>query len=306
MKRTVLEQATPPLCWIDISAPTAAELAELGATYRLPAHTIHDALDPRHLPKYERFGDLTFVIVRVGLADVRLHGETLETLTGKLAIFFRDDIVLTMHRRELPLIGDAETALEERVTKGETLTPLQLALELIDRAVDSFARPLEESEAALEACETRVFAGKELTALVERLYHLRRRASLFKRLLWHTADVLQKLVPAADAALPLHQDVRENVDSVRFLADELVDDVGNLLGIQLALAAHRTNEVIRVLTLFSAFFLPLTFIVGVYGMNFRFMPELASRWGYPAVWAVMLFVSGAIFLWIRRRGWLRE
>jgi magnesium transporter len=74
---------------------------------------------------------------------------------------------------------------------------------------------------------------------------------------------------------------------------------------QLALASHRTNEVVRVLTVFSVFFLPLTFIVGVYGMNFRYMPELTQRWGYPAVLAFMGLVTLMIYLWFHRRGWLR-
>jgi magnesium transporter len=85
----------------------------------------------------------------------------------------------------------------------------------------------------------------------------------------------------------------------------LLEDVNNLLSIQLALASHRTNEVVRVLTVFSVFFLPLTFIVGIYGMNFAHMPELRERWGYPAVMAAMGFVTLVIGLWFRRRGWLR-
>jgi len=92
---------------------------------------------------------------------------------------------------------------------------------------------------------------------------------------------------------------------MHFYADELLEDVNNLLSMQLALASHRTNEVVRVLTVFSVFFLPLTFIVGVYGMNFHFMPELRSPWGYPAVLVGMGLVTLAIYLWFRSRGWLR-
>jgi magnesium transporter len=88
-------------------------------------------------------------------------------------------------------------------------------------------------------------------------------------------------------------------------AEELVEDVNNLLSIQLALASHRTNEVVRVLTVFSVFFLPLTFVVGIYGMNFDFMPELRQRWGYPAIIIGMGIVTLAIYTWFRRRGWLR-
>jgi magnesium transporter len=104
---------------------------------------------------------------------------------------------------------------------------------------------------------------------------------------------------------PLYRDVQENAESSHFYADELLDDVNTLLNIQLALASHRTGEVMRVLTVFSVFFLPLTFIVGVYGMNFEYMPELRTRWGYPAVLAAMGIVTLTIFFWFRRRGWLR-
>ena len=77
-----------------------------------------------------------------------------------------------------------------------------------------------------------------------------------------------------------------------------------MLQVQLSMSSKRTNEVMRILTVFSAFFLPLTFIVGIYGMNFRHMPELALRWGYPATLVGMAGLSLGIFVWFRRKGWL--
>jgi magnesium transporter len=118
--------------------------------------------------------------------------------------------------------------------------------------------------------------------------------------------VVQHIVPGAGKAATLFRDVQENAESYHFYADELLDDANTLLNVQLALASHRTGEVMRVLTVFSVFFLPLTFIVGVYGMNFRFMPELNSPWGYPAVLGAMLLVTLLIYRWFRSRGWLRE
>ena len=91
----------------------------------------------------------------------------------------------------------------------------------------------------------------------------------------------QRMVPSGGKATALLRDVQENAESYHFYADELLDDANTLLNVQLALASHRTSEVMRVLTVFSVFFLPLTFIVGMYGMNFHYMPELRERWGYP-------------------------
>jgi magnesium transporter len=114
------------------------------------------------------------------------------------------------------------------------------------------------------------------------------------------------MTPPAGRGASLFRDVQENVESSHFYADELLDDVNTVLNVQLALAAHRTGEVMRILTVFSVFFLPLTFVVGVYGMNFDLMPELHARWGYPAVLAAMGLITLMIYLWFRRRGWLRE
>jgi magnesium transporter len=88
------------------------------------------------------------------------------------------------------------------------------------------------------------------------------------------------------------------------LVEELHDSVSSLLNIYISLSSQRTNEVMRVLTVFSAFFLPLTFIVGVYGMNFSHMPELIHPYGYLGVWVVMLIVTILIFRWFKQKGWI--
>ena len=146
----------------------------------------------------------------------------------------------------------------------------------------------------------------EFRADLREIHRLKRQVTLCKRLLWRTVDVTQRMVSNAGKAAALLRDVQENAESYHFYADELLDDANTLLNAQLALASQRTSEVMRVLTVFSVFFLPLTFIVGVYGMNFRYMPELYERWGYPAVVLVMAVVTFAIYRWFRVRGWLRR
>ena len=102
----------------------------------------------------------------------------------------------------------------------------------------------------------------------------------------------------------LVRDIRDQHLKMQTMYNQILEDVNNLLNITVSFAAQRTTEVMRILTLFSAFFLPLTFIVGIYGMNFSFMPELGKRWGYPAVLIGMAVVTIIIFLWFRRKKWL--
>ncbi len=100
------------------------------------------------------------------------------------------------------------------------------------------------------------------------------------------------------------KDIRDLHVEVLTLFDQINDDVNNLLNTYLSLAAQKTNDVMKVLTIFSVFFMPLTFIVGVYGMNFRHMPELNERWAYPGVLGLMLLITVILFFWMKHKKWL--
>ncbi len=305
-RRIVLEREEPKFQWVDVVAPSHSELADIAREYGLHATSVHDCLDPEHLPKYERIGTTTFMIVRVMDDAAGEDCASVHDMTRKVAVFFGPGFLLTVHRVPQPFLERLESDVKERQQGSGPLMP-RLLLDLINAAIDSFGKPMEVAERAIEQFETTLFRDDEdLGELLQRVYHQKQRVTLIKRLLLHTMDAVQKLSPPADASAPLYQDTRENINSMYVYADELIDDVSNLLSIHLALASHRTNEVVRVLTVFSVFFLPLTFIVGVYGMNFRFMPELQHRLGYPGVWAVMVLVTVLIFVWFRRRGWLRS
>lgn len=306
--RTVIAAGEPKFTWIDVFEPSPEETEEIIRTYGLHPTSVQDCLDPEHLPKYERIGPVTFMIVRAVDEHAPEDADTMQEITRKLAIFSGLDFMVTIHRTDQPFI--ARLRQEYQGQAGEdhpevTLVP-RLLTDLINGVIDSYGKPLEAAETSLDSFEDTLFGNLEFTGIIRGLHGVKRRLALFKRLLIHTGDVVQRLVPASEPTAPLYQDLRENAQSMSVYADALLDEANNLLGMQLALAAHRTNEVVRVLTVFSVFFLPLTFIVGIYGMNFHFMPELRQRWGYPAVLVLMAGVTLAIYLWFRRRGWLRR
>jgi magnesium transporter len=176
---------------------------------------------------------------------------------------------------------------------------------IITRVVGSYAAPLEASENDAGTLEEKVLEQRDVAAALRHSSLLKRRIGVMRWMLRRTMDVTLTLKSAPDAATTQLQEARERAERLYLIADELVDDVNNLITLQLALASHQTNEVMRLLTVFSAFFLPLTFIVGVYGMNFEHMPELKKSWGYPAVWGVMGATVASVFAWFRSRGWLK-
>jgi magnesium transporter len=308
--QTVLSSSEPAFVWVDVVNPTPAELGDVARRYNLHPTSVEDSLEPEHLPKYERIGATTFMIVRAIDTAAKADCSTLHEMTRKVAIFYGPDFLITIHRNEQPFLseiieGQRKTAPPAGVAERRKGFLPRLLINIVNCAIATYQKPLEDAETSIDMFEATVFGEHEFARLLRRIYLVKRRVTLMRRMLSHTLDAVKKLVPGSEPTAPLYQDLRENAESMHFFADELLEDVNNLLSIQLALASHRTNEVVRVLTVFSVFFLPLTFIVGVYGMNFQYMPELRERWGYPAVLIGMAVVTLAIYLWFRRRGWLR-
>ncbi len=305
MIHTVID-GTQGLTWVDVVEPTSAELTEIAHLYGLHPTSVRDCLDPEHLPKFERFPDRYFAIIRVFDVASSADCATVNEMTRKVAIFAGPDFVVTIHRKALPFLTNLQQGW--RVDAGEGGTePLthRLILDIIDQGLATFEAPLEKIEEGLDEIEEALFQNHHDSEDLLDLYVLRRRTTLSKRMLWRSLEVLKLFSPPADATTPHYQDVRESAEAMHFYADELLESATNLTNLQLSLSSQKTNQVMRILTLFSAFFLPLTFLVGVYGMNFEYMPELSWRWGYPAVWVVMVIITLVIYTWFRRRGWLK-
>jgi magnesium transporter len=305
MQSVAYRSENPAFTWIDVYDPALEELLELARRYGLHETSVEDCLDPEHLPKHERIGETTFLILRVFDQQSSERAANVQQLTRKIALFLRHDLAITIHRVDLPLMQDLRRRFAGQEPEA-TCTPLELLSALLRGALASYEKPLTGAEESVDQFEEALFRAGAETPSLPRIHYLKRRVSLMKRMLWHTVGITQRLTPTGERTQPVYQDLRENAESYHFWADELLEEVNNLLGIHVAMASHRTNEVMRVLTVFSAFFLPLTFIVGVYGMNFDWMPELRERWGYPAVLGFMTIVSLVIFIWFRRRGWLRR
>jgi magnesium transporter len=300
MREAVVDNGT--FRWVDVVGPAHDEFVDLAREFGFHAHAVEDCLDPWHLPKHERIGDATFVILRAYDPDAPAAATNVQELSRKIAVFYRQALVVTVHRTASPVVNGVRARFGAGSTEVCSETVLLGAL--FNGALDSFEPPLDRADDRVDEFEEALLSRTRRSPDLEAIHHLKRRVNLIKRLLWQTNSVVQRLVPPQERAGAVFQDVKENAESYYFYTDQLLEEVNNLLSIHVALSSHRTNEVMRVLTVFSAFFLPLTFIVGVYGMNFKFMPELERQWGYPAVLVVMASVSAAIAWWFRRRGWL--
>ena len=297
--------------WLDVSNPSPERLEQLAQTYNLHPTSVQDCLQPEHLPKYELIEDVSFVVLRTYDPDAPADADSVQDLTRKVAIFFSQKFVLSIHRKDQGLIQD----LMERWSKKSqnASSPEHVLADLMNGVLRSYERPVLECLNELELFETEIFgAGRSRKFRLSKGYYLKRKTSVFKRMLRATTEPVNRTMAGADIELsPQFQDAKDVIDNLSFYSDEVLENINSLLNLFVSLASqrtneasHKTNEVMRVLTIFSCFFLPINFIASIYGMNFANLPETHWEYGYFYALGLMASVSLGIFIWFRRRGWL--
>lgn len=292
---------TCPFVWVDITNPTPEELDAVARQYGLYYTLIKDCLEPDHLPKFEAVDHINFLITRIHNPKKEREVDSIQDLSSKIAIFYSSEFLITVHRLPQPMLEEVRSRY---VDKGHCPSTTDLAIRIVHWVLHSYQEPGLALLSQLDRHESVVFLKTKVpNAILQKLYFIKRKAASAKRIVMLSNDILASL-RRIEGDSPLLQDTQDLQLKVVTLYDQLEESVTGLLNIYLSLSAQRTNEVMRVLTIFSAFFLPLTFIAGIYGMNFDWMPELKWSAGYPIVLGIMLAVAAGIFVWFRRKGWL--
>jgi magnesium transporter len=301
MIKTILE-AESGYQWIDVISPSDKDLRELVRQYKMPAAAVKDCMAAFHMPKVEPINDWTYFIVRYYDLYCEDDADTIQEITNKVAIFVNKDYILTIHRTGQPTLAQLANEWRQgshtRYENSEHFT-----YKLLDMLLKTYELGMNQASERLDAYEKEVFQVMKDGSIFERLYQLKRRGSVFKRMLYLTKELIHSYMKHSNDYPLAHHNI-EFADSLYYRVDELHENANNLINLRLSLASHRTNEIMGILTIFSVFFLPLTFIVGVYGMNFKFMPELESDNGYGIVWIVMITIVAGIYIWFKKKGWV--
>ncbi len=290
--------------WIDVISPAPSDYTQLTATYNLHPASVQDCLAPMHLPKYEKIDETVFMIARFYDVISKKEADNIQQLTNKIALFISDRFLITIHRREEPFLSSVITKWKNKGKELENSSPGHLVNQVLSKIIHTYDPGLHTSQDQLDKYEQYIFKGTKNTQLIWELYIVKRRASVFKRMLFLTRDMIDKYAKSGKELDPFTLDLVDNAQSLQFLSDELHENVNNLLNLHLSLSSHRQNEIMGVLTVFSVFFLPPTFIVGLYGMNFDNMPELHTTNGYFVVIFVMLFISISTYVWFKKKKWM--
>ena len=300
MIKTLAEPSEFHFEWVDVYDPSQDELHEVARRYELHDSSVEDCLQPDHLPKHENVGPYIFIIFRIHAESVTSQADTVQELTDKIAIFMKDNLIITIHRNPW---AQSQEISEKFVKTGLCKSANHILNEIVKSGLKTYDDRANELTREIEYFEENMFLKNRKVSLLERLYYLKRKVDVTRRILILSNEIIEK-TDSKENSDTYTRDTRDLYVKLHTIYDSLFENTNHLLSIYFSISSQRTNEIIRVLTIFSVFFMPLTFIVGVYGMNFEFMPELKMKLGYPGVMIAMAAITGLIYVWFKKRGWL--
>ena len=277
--------------WVDVENPENKDLAQITTAHNLKYSLVKDSLELGHLPKYEQTPTAIFFIFRAYTSDVNLKIDAVGEMSNKIAFFIFEDKILTIHRANFEFLKLQE---DTHIKLGDFF------LRIVSLMIDSYNKPTKDLADKIEDIEKAVFLKDPRNILLEELYYIKSQSRILKKILQITQNVVDQVSEKYSSSY-LYQDIRDSLLRLLTSNEESVENSNQLMNTYLSISNQKNNEVVRLLTIFSAFFLPLTFIAGVYGMNFKFMPEINWQVGYYYSLLLMLTVVIVIYIWFRRK-----
>jgi len=277
--------------WIDFCQPDRATLDKIAEQYNLDIFQIIDSLEHGHLPKFEKQPNYNFLILRAFTSTIEHGATTINDLSNKIAFFYNDDKIISVHRSPFAFL--------ERIDIEFSKTE-DLLIYLIHKMVGSYQSPLNELDKKIEEFEKTIFLKDYSKVSLEDLYFLKTQTRITKKLLQLFQNVTNQIEVSESNKTAL-QDIKDTLLNLILNYDEVLENANNLLNSYHSVNSQKSNDVMKLLTIFSAFFLPLTFVAGIYGMNFENMPELRWQFGYFMTLSIMAIIAIIIYFWFKRK-----
>jgi len=304
----------PGVRWLNVNGVHRTEVIEqIGAALELHPLTMEDIVSLGQRPKIEDYERYLYIALRMlaygggGREDGPGDDGPGELDNEQLSLILLDGVVVTFQERP----GDVFEPLRERLRQGKgrlrRLGADYLAYALLDIVIDRYFAVVEDYGDAIEDLEAEILSNPT-TEVLQRVNHLKRETLMVRKAVWPLREVIAGLEREegdlmSATAITYLRDAHDHAIQVIDTVESLRDMLTNLHDMYLSALSYRMNDVMKVLTIIATIFIPISFLVGVYGMNFHHMPELAWPWAYPALWGLMIAIAVGMLATFRRRGW---
>ena len=295
---------TPSISWVNmIGLHDVSQFKQIQDVFGIHPLVLEDILSTAQRPRMEDYGDYIFIVLRL----IYLDPESRHIISEQVSMILGKDFLLSFQESSGSVFNQVRDRI--RTSKGRLRRSGAdyLAYCLLDTIIDSYFVVLEEFGERIEDLQEQV-TGRPKPSVLELIHRTKRDMIILRKALWPVRELISGLIKietdlieeSTDVFL---RDVYEHSIQIMETIEMLRDMVSSALDIYLSSASNRMNEVMRVLTVISTIFIPLTFIAGVYGMNFENMPELKMRYGYAGIWGVMILAAGCMIFFFKKRRW---
>ncbi len=290
--------------WVNIDGIHDTKLIQqIGDLFKIHPLILEDIVNTEQRPKIEDFQDYIYIVLKMLYLN-----EKNEIIYEQISLILSSKFVISFQERE----GDVFDPVRERIKSGQTSickkAPDYLTYRLMDAIVDNYFTVLEVFGEKIEYLENKIIQNPTADTM-KQIYQFKRDMILLRKSIWPLRDVISKLERGEShlihktTAIYL-RDIYDHTIQVIDTVEAYRDMISGILDIYLSSVSNRMNEVMKVLTVFASIFIPLTFVTGVYGMNFQYMPELTWRYGYYIIWGVMLAVAAVLLAFFRKLKWI--
>lgn len=292
--------------WLNIDGVHNTEMLQrAGEIFHIHHLALEDIVNMEQRPKMEEYDGTLFIVLKM----LSYNESTKQIMDEQVSMILMPHLLITFQLTP----GDVFSPIRDRIRNNRGRIRKggadYLAYALIDIIVDNYFYILERLGEEIEDLEERVAADPE-RAVLDEIQERKKQLIFLRRCVWpmrELASALEKReVGLIRKATKVYlRDVYDHTVELMDTLESLRDIASSLVDIYLSSISNRQNVVMKTLTLIATIFMPLTFIVGVYGMNFHNMPELATSWGYPAVWGIMAVITVGMLIYFKRNGWFK-
>jgi len=302
---------TPSISWINVNGIHDVEKIELfGDHFGIHDLTLEDIANTGHRPKIEALDDYIFVVLKM----LYKNQDEDDLVSEQISIIFSKTCVLSFQEKEGDVFNHVRDRIRRTVPRVKLMRSEYLAYSLIDAIVDNYYAILEQIGEKIESLED-ILINNPSNENLESIHDLKRELIFMRKSVWPLREVVAGLgrleTDLIDSSLDVYlRDLYEHTIQVIDTVETYRDMVSSLMDIYLSSVSNKMNEVMKVLTIIATIFIPLSFLAGIYGMNFDTsaspfnLPELGMRYGYPLFWIIVLIVGIGMFLFFRRKKWL--
>jgi magnesium transporter len=301
----ILYKNKPTVTWINIDGVHNVQMLEkLGECFGLHRLVMEDIMNTDQRPKMEDYGEYLYIVLK--MLSISKSGEI---VTEQTSIVLGANYIVSFQEG---IEGDVFNLIRERLRSGKGRIRKTgadyLAYSLLDAIVDNYFVILEKFGDKIEQLETELIE-KPSQKTVQRIYQLKRELIFLHNAVWPLREVVSSLGKnesplVKDPTVPYVRDVYDHVIHIIDSVDIYREMLSGMLDLYLSSVSNRLNEVMKVLTVIATIFMPLTFVAGLYGMNFKFMPELEWQYGYPFVLSIMVAISVVMLVYFKRKKWI--